>query len=156
MTEYAAKLRRSGYGEKYRRMVIRTGGEIYKKKVEQSEEEGGKKLYRSKDEMKRDKDKQMEGEWVEKRSDGRVSAPLILNPTVDGVMIRKIRKVVEEYNKAEKVNIKVVERGGSRLSANVKSNPLGVKSCWNEDCAICRGEGSGGHCRARGPVYEQR
>ena len=50
----------------------------------------------------------------------------------------------------------MVEREGTRMVSNVKSNPLGVKSCWNDECAICRGEGKSKDCRARGPVYEQR
>ena len=71
-------------------------------------------------------------------------------------MVKRIKKVVKEYNEKEKVDIKVVERGGTRMVTNVKSNPLGERSCWSEGCPVCRGEERGKNCRARGPVYEQR
>ena len=73
-----------------------------------------------------------------------------------GILLGKIKKVIREYNKVENVEMKVVERGGARMASNVKSNPLGVRSCWSNDCAVCRGGEGGKDCRSRGPVYEQR
>ena len=49
-----------------------------------------------------------------------------------------------------------MERGGSRMSSNVKSNPSGIRSCWSTECSVCRGGEGARDCRERGPVYEQR
>ena len=66
-----------------------------------------------------------------------MTAPLILDPTEDGRMLGKIKERVREYNNREKVDIKVVEKGGARMATCVKSNPLGEKNCWSKKCAIC-------------------
>ena len=94
--------------------------------MEEDGKEGGRRLYRSKKEMMEDKRKKNVENWCEKRGEVKVSAPLIIDPTEDGKLIERIKKVVKQYNSQEGVEIKVVERGGSRMSSNVKSNPLGI------------------------------
>ena len=53
----------------------------------------------------KNKKEQNEKSWCEKKSDSRISAPLILNPTEDGKMVDKIRKMINNYNIKEKVDI---------------------------------------------------
>ena len=156
LNEYAAKLRRSGYEEGFRRMVIKIGCSIYRKKMKEDEREGGKRVYRTKAEMVADKKEEKNGSWCEKASQSKVAAPLILDPTEEGVMVERIKKIIKDYNEKEKVEIKVVERGGRKTTTNVKSNHIGVRSCWSMDCPVCQGGDGGKNCRARGTVYEQR
>ena len=136
--------------------MIKAGRDIYRKKVKEDEREGGRVLYRTKAQMVEKKRGKEIGSWCEKVSASRVAAPLILDPTEGGKMVEKIEGIVKEYNEKEKVDTKVVERGGIKMSINVKSNPLGKKSCWSNDCPVCKGGDEGRNCRARGAVYEQR
>ena len=55
LDNYAAKLRRSGYDERFRAMVILTGCQIYVKKMKEGRKEGGRNVYRNKDEMVKNK-----------------------------------------------------------------------------------------------------
>jgi hypothetical protein len=58
-------------------------------------------------------------------------------------MSEEIRKICKDFNSIHNMGIKVLERGGRKLSMDVKSNPLGDKNCRRPKCEICKGEKPG-------------
>jgi hypothetical protein len=133
---------------------------IYRGKVEESKTEEGTPLYRSREWQKERRDKAKEEKqknWYQNRSsDGiRNLAPLILDPTEGGTMRKEMERVVALFKMAHKIGIKIMERGGRKSAADIRSDPLGTKLCNKENCTICRVPGSKGGCMGRGIGYRQ-
>jgi hypothetical protein len=159
MCEYNNRLRRSGYLGRYRQKVIEAAHKIYRKKCEVSES-GGQPLYREKqwNREQRQIDKEMKRKhWYRngKKGGDITHAPLILDPTHDRELKKKIQEVCDKEAKLSGIRLKVLERGGPKIKLDVKSNPLADKGCGRPLCLVCTGEYPGG-CGHYGIVYSVR
>ena len=56
-----------------------------------------------------------------------------------------MRKVLKRFKEEHKIDVKLCERGGSKLGNIAKSDPLKPPTCSREDCFPCSAEG-GGDC----------
>jgi hypothetical protein len=79
-------------------------------------------------------------------------APLIIDPTPDGIFKKEVEKICREQGEGGGMWIKVVERGGEKIKHICASNPAGSKACRRESCGICRGE-KPGRCSTKGAGY---
>jgi hypothetical protein len=157
MEKYNTRMRVSGYPSGYRHKVITAAHEIYKIKKEESDK-GGRPLYRGREYMKEARRLEKEKKrvtWYRKgKRNGRqiTHAPLIINPTFDRKLVEKMRKICDETAAVTGIRVKVIERGGQKLSGDAKSDPLACKECGRVECLPCRGE-KGGRCSDYGVTY---
>jgi hypothetical protein len=159
MERWDKKLRYSGYKSRFREQVISTALGIYKDKVKEDAKEGGKPLYRTREWRReaRDKEKELKStEWYKGQGAVTNIAPLIIDPTEGGIMKDEMQKICEQFRETHKMGILVQERGGSKSSADVKSDPLGTKLCQRTNCPICRTEGSRGGCQGGNIGYQHQ
>jgi hypothetical protein len=63
-------------------------------------------------------------------------------------------KVCEQFKATHGMGVRIVERGGRKLTSDVKSDPLGDKSCLRDTCPICSGS-KPGRCDKAGIGYRQ-
>jgi hypothetical protein len=140
--EYMQELKDSGYGEEFRRSILKSAVEGYEKIVK-DDENGVKKMYRSKDERKTDR-------WRDKRKKkknwaGEKYAGVIFVPCTPGGMLKKLMQKTEEEGRRggrEKMAIKVVERAGRPLGGELTRKKLKKKEeCGDKTCVLCKEEG---------------
>jgi hypothetical protein len=77
-----------------------------------------------------------------------------VDPTPDGVMAKEMAQVIKQFKETHKMGIKLMERGGKRLSSETKSDALGEKTCRREECSKCRVQ-KPGKCDKAGIGYSQ-
>ena len=73
-------------------------------------------------------------------------APLIICPSTCDQISKKMKNVLKRFKEEHKINVKLCERGGSKIGNIAKSDPLKPPTCSREDCFSCSAEG-GGDCR---------
>jgi hypothetical protein len=153
MQRYARKLQISGYPLAYRRSIISAAYSIYKDKIT-ADDNGSRPLYRNKQWNKENRKLKKEIEPKTWYSDENKThhAPLILDPTKGGTLAKKLDEICKRETKISGLRIKVVERGGQRLSSVCGSNPTKTPGCKRENCIICNGENPG-QCAELGPIY---
>lgn len=76
-----------------------------------------------------------------------------MTPLGGGEMAKKLDKICKIEAERSGIKIKVIERGGQRLSTVCGSNPTKTPGCKRGDCTICKGE-KPGLCSEIGPIYE--
>jgi hypothetical protein len=156
MTEYDIKMRFSGYSRNFRWNAIDSAYSIYLDKLKQ-QEDGIRPLYRHREYQRAAREKQKtkgKDNWYKGDELSPNMAPLIVDPTPGGNLLKEMQKVCSEFKQTHGIGIRLVERGGQRIASGVKSNPLGEKSCGREKCPICRGERPG-RCDRPGVGYRQ-
>jgi hypothetical protein len=157
MEAWDAKMRVSGYNERFRRQVIVAAVGIYRDKLSKAET-GEAPLYRGRlwQKERRDIEKDMKmSSWYKSKDKVPNVAPLIINPTQSGVLKKEIDKICSMFKETHNMGVKVMERGGRKATSDMKSDPLGDKICKRPDCRICTSEGTKGGCRGQGMGYAQ-
>ena len=130
----------SGYSSKFRGEVVCSAKNAYKNLL--SLQQGGKNMYRNRVEMlecKTLKKKQKEHWW---QSDVKGQKPftsiLFVPPTPKGVLAKMLKKREIELNKNSEMNIRVVERGGTKMkNILVQKNPFPPQKCQINFCPFC-------------------
>jgi hypothetical protein len=151
------KMRVSGYNTRFRRKVVKAAIGIYRDKVVKAMR-GEVPLYRDRKWQKnrRDKEKLMKmSNWFKTKGPIETFAPLIMNPTDDGMMRKEIDSILEQFKTTHGMAVKIMERGGRKCSADIKSDPFGNKVCSRPNCMICTHDGTKGGCRGQGMAYTQ-
>ena len=156
LTDYMARMREAGYGERYRKNVLLRAIGIYEK-MRKEDEEGVRPLHRPRDwqeEERRSAKKKKRHSWSSK---GGYIAPLFVPATPGGELAQMLRKTVEEEAEPG-FKFKVLESGGRTIKSQLqKSNPTATPGCDNLDCLACKdGRGKGGSCLKTNIQYELR
>jgi hypothetical protein len=156
MEAFDLKMRYSGYVRKYRWNIIESAFAIYETKV--SEDQNGiRPLYRHREFKREEREKKKARSretWYQGEENAPNMAPLIVDPTPNGTMYNEMLQVCKEFKATHKIGIKVVQRGGQKLSRAIKSNPLGSAGCLREKCSVCKGKKKG-KCDKPGIGYRQ-
>jgi hypothetical protein len=156
MKEYDLKMRYSGYSRNFRWNAIDAAYSIYTDKLKKHTE-GTRPLYRHREferinrENRKTKSKET---WYRGDELNPNSAPLIVDPTPGGILVKEMQKVCREFKETHGIGIIIVERGVRKIATNVRSNPLGDKGCSRDKCPVCRGERPG-QCDRPGVGYRQ-
>jgi hypothetical protein len=156
MEKFDLKMRYSGYLKKYRWNIIESAFAIYENKVKE-DREGTRPLYRHREYRRAERERKKASSresWYKGEETNPNMAPLIVDPTPGGTMYNEMLKVCEDFKATHKIGIRVVQRGGSKLTSHIKSNPLGSAGCLRDSCSICRGERKG-KCDKPGIGYRQ-
>ena len=152
-------MKRSGYKEGYRFQMIKAAVQIYEKKMEDIRS-GLIPMYRHADWEREERDKAKDDKkehWF--RSKNRVDgvtiyeAPLILDPTFDGAMKNEIANICKRFSVDSNLKVLVTERGGLKVSRDVRPDPLWDSGCGRLECECCE-SGDKGKCEKRSTGYE--
>ena len=154
VTEYMSRMRTAGYGENYRKEVLKHAIGIYDKKWE-DDMNGVQPIFRPKNwkrEERKEAKRRKRHEWATK---GGHIAPIFVPATPGGTLMKMMRKVAEDEAK-EGIRFKIIEMGGRTLKSMFqKSNPTATQGCSEEDCIGCNIErGKGGNCQRNNINYE--
>ena len=154
ITEYMKRMKQAGYGEVYRKTVLKHALGIYDTKIKMHEE-GVRPLYRPKSYKKKERKAakiKKKHQWAKK---GGYTAPIFVPATPGSQLLKEMRKVAQEANK-EGIRFKIIESGGIKLKQVLqKSNPTATPGCDKEDCMCCEDErGKGGQCHRANVNYE--
>jgi hypothetical protein len=109
--------------------------------------------------MREERDKEKEtkaANWYKGQGTVPNLAPLILDPTEGGKMKEEMTKICELFRETHNIGILVQERGGTKSSMDVRSDPLGSRLCKRDNCPICRTEGSKGGCQGGNVGYQHQ
>ena len=79
-------------------------------------------------------------------------APLIICPQDGSSVTRKMKDICNNFARETNIHVKVVTRGGNKLTSNSKSNPLRKGECGRENCMVCT-TGGIGDCSRSGAGY---
>ena len=81
--------------------------------------------------------------------------PIFVPPTPNGELAKILKRVADRSTEAG-VKFKIVESGGKKLEAALKTaNPTESPGCIDRRCVACRNErGSGGNCRGSNINYK--
>ena len=155
LNDYAHRLAKAGYDQKFRKDVLTNGINIYEKKVQESEA-GLNPLNRPKDfkKIERRKAKKMKkNQWSKK---GGYAAPVIV-PSTPGGQLAKMLKEVANEEKDMGIKLKIVEKGGITLERTLmRSNPMASDECGKDDCPVCKKGGRGKICHKGNINYEDK
>jgi hypothetical protein len=156
LQNFVLKMRRSGYPGKYRQKVLLAAEGIMKQKIK-DDKEGRVPLYRGREydaAGRRLRKEKKSINWYNGKDtrDKYYMAPLIIDPTPDGLLKKELEKICREQGEEGGMWIKVIERGGDKLKNICKSNPSGSKECGRASCGICRGD-KPGRCSTKGAGY---
>ena len=156
-------MRKSGYDEGYRRVVIQAAIEIYDSIV-QADNLEKRPVYRSvkwkEEHEKKDDPNEKRENWYRTKHPQRVDgeeiyeAPLILDPTAEGKMEEEIVRVCKEFEASMGMRVKLAMRGGKKICQDAKSEPMGDGKCGRQECETCYNGGGGGGCMRKGSVYQ--
>ena len=69
-----------------------------------------------------------------KKAEEIARAPLIISPVAGGPVSKHMKDVCKKFAIQHNIHIQIKQRGGNKMSREVKSNPLRCGGCGREDC----------------------
>ena len=156
MDEFAVKMWRSGYPASWRADTVKTSLQKYEDMLRE-EREGGKPLFRPKSFMEEERAMaklKKAKQWHKAGGEGGLlaGAPLIVCPGAGSMIAKKMKSVCKTFKSEHKIDVRVYERGGSKVGSIAKSDPLKPESCGRENCFPCT-SGGGGDCSKSSVAY---
>ena len=79
-------------------------------------------------------------------------APLIICPQAGDSLTKIMKTICKKFSEESNINVKVVTRGGNKMTRDLKSNPLRKGGCGREECMVCSTWGKG-DCSRSGAGY---
>ena len=153
MTKWARKLRRSGYPETFRHQVVTAAVGRWKRMCRE-EDEDIRPIHRPRSWRRRDRRVAKEAKrsaWH--KVEGKVSAPLILDP-VPGNMVDRMREEVAKFEKVHGIHVPIIQRAGKSVRSDVKPEPLRKAGCGRLECLVCRSGDKQGDCQKNSVTYK--
>ena len=114
LNDFSARMRASGYGERYRLEVIKSGVEGFEKMVAE-EKNGGRPINqrRTWNEDQRQKKKELQKKNWYKR--GGFDVPIFVPHTPNGELAKRMKEAEAQNHQGRKIRFKIVEKGGVTL-----------------------------------------
>ena len=152
LNDFSQRMRASGYGERYRYEVIKSGVEGFDKMIAEKNK-GGRPINQRRTWNEDQRQKKKESQKKNWFKGGGFDVPLFVPHTPNGELAKRMRKAEAQNHQGRKIRFKIVEKGGVTLENLLRrSNPWSEESCGREDCFPCKG-GGGGTCWREGVVY---
>ena len=151
LSEFAERLRDSGYGERFRVEVIRSILEGWRKMVEE-QEKGGRPINRPR---KWNQGEREESKWRKKTSwyrAGGYTTVIFCTYTPNSVLAKKWREVEARGAATRGWRYRVVELGGRSIRSSLCRFPWGVPCSDPTKCLVCS-TGGRGPCTRPGCTY---
>ena len=149
MNQFSFKMWRSEYPSSWLEGAVRSAITKYEKMVKE-DLHGIRPLFRLNSYMEEEKrlaKVQKKKSWhTAGREEKMVTgAPLIIGPSAGDHISNGMKKVCTRFKEEHNIDIKVCERGGTKVGSIVKSDSLKPSVCDRGDCFPCAKEG-GGDC----------
>ena len=137
LTNFMAKLKSSGYSEKFRHEIILSAKSAFRTMIE-DDSSGKKPLYRNRDQIDCDKKvRQSKGRWWNKGTQ-QYKAVLFVPPTPNSELAKLMQKREAELNLNSNERIKIIEKGGLKISQILtKADPFPREFCDEPKCPYC-------------------
>jgi hypothetical protein len=137
LSDYMQVLTNSGYPEKFRLEVLKSGEEAYRRLLDK-EKAGERRLYRRKTDREDER-------WKEKRKkkcswQGNYSGVIFVPYTKDSKLRKDLQQLEERMRVGgrEAHKIKVIERAGPTLTGSlIRKDPFGRQKCQDKACFQC-------------------
>ena len=154
ITEYMRRMKAAGYGEKYRRDILKHALGIFDKKWE-DHRNGVQPIFRPKMWKREERKIAKASKKVNWATQGGYIAPVFIPTTPGGVLLKMMRETAEAEAK-EGIRFRIMEVGGKTLKRTLqRSNPTATPGCEDTECIACKDErGRGGNCRRNNVNYE--
>ena len=154
LTEFAARMKKSGYGEGLRKSILEAAMRIFKVEV-QREEEGTRPIHRWrywKEEERYDEKKKKASNWFAK---GGFESVLFVPTTENGELERRLRNAEERKKGGRKWRLRIQETTGRTLKTILhNTQPWEEGVCQDkEGCLVCKHAVRPGGCRRVGAAY---
>ena len=155
INEYMRRMKRAGYGEKYRKGVLAAALGIVNRKW-QDHNNGIRPIFRPKDwnkEERKERKQRNKTDWATK---GGHIAPIFVPATPRGELAKEMKKVAD-VEARDGIHFKIVEMGGRTIKSELqRSNPTATPGCNKDDCLACKtgGRGKGGQCHRNNVNYK--
>ena len=152
LTEFALRLKWSGYNARYRAEVLQAAVRGYEKLLE-AVDRGERPLHRPREweaQARRQKKLIAKAAWY------RPAHTVTFVPaTPGGELTCLLREVLQEEGQRLGLNIRAVEQGGTSLKRKLTGGDLkGGELCGQPDCLLCKSGVKGGCHRRAGVVYK--
>ena len=133
LNDFSNRMRASGYGERYRFEIIKSGVEGFDKMIKE-ENAGGRPINQrrtwneEKNEDQRQKKKKLKKKnWF---NSGGFNVPLFVPHTPNGELAKKMRGAEAQNHQGRRIRFKIVEKGGVTLENLLRrSNPWSAEGC---------------------------
>jgi hypothetical protein len=137
LNEYMTVLKHSGYNEKFREEVLKSGEAAYLR-IRKEDQEGGRPMYRK-------KESDVVARWMKKREkkkswQGEFSGVVFIPHTKNSELMKKMQKVEERMRTGgrERHAMKIVERAGMTIGSRmIRKNPFARRECEEKRCFPC-------------------
>ena len=137
------ELRASGYSEKDRYEILRSGIKSYES-LRKQEEEGKRPFFRNRNFNRKQRITEKEakkGNWF-KQKDNKFSSVFFVPPTPGSQLLKMLKKIEDKFKIDEKSRIKFVETSGRKyIDYYRNSNPFNVRCKPEDRCFVCNSEG---------------
>ena len=148
MSDFANRMRASGYRERFRREIIESGMKGYEKQVQRNNR-GERPLYRWKGYMREERE---EKKALKKRAWYRPHDTVLFCPaTPGGELAKRMRNVTNDVRRRSGLNVKVVERGGISLKTQLGNRD--ENRCRDSGECVIHRCGNRGDCAKENVVY---
>ena len=149
LSDFAHRMRMSGYPEQFRREIIVAGVRGYEKQVERSDK-GECPLHRPKGFRREERTQE---KAIKKRAWYRPSDAVLFCPsTPGGELARRMRRITQDASERTGLRVRIVERGGVSIQSQlVRRENQGM--CRNTNDCVIHKSGGRGNCSTENIVY---
>merc|ERR1711954_399167 len=149
LPKFMQKLRNSGYNEKERLDILRSGITTHNK-IKELVTNGKRKYYRSPGECSKERERKKSAKysWFKKTTEPeKYATVMFIEATPNSELISAIKVVEEKYKIAENQRIKFIEKNGRKLIETIRVSDPFRENCKEEDCLPCRNTNIYVNCR---------
>ena len=154
LSDLAARMKASGYSEKFRCEIINAGLRGYEK-MSQIEESGGRPINRLRSDNASERKQEKLRNKITWHKKGGYNVPIFIPYTPKGELARIVRDISERDKSRKYVRFRVVEESGiSFKNLLQKSDPWSKSKCTRADCFPCTTTDKGGNCSKSNVTYQ--
>ena len=162
LTDFAVRMKLSGYSERYRHNIIRSAITGWKRQIEQ-DRNGNRPMYRDRSWKKLERRKEKErkaAHWFRNDENTKYDFPIFCPCTPNSELLHRWRKVADNIKQQtnDMIRPKIIEQGGTSLKSILCKSAPKETNCNDTDCLVCSCDSNKGlECRktSRGGIgYE--
>ena len=158
LNKFMSELKASGYSQKDRQEILKSGVNRYNK-LRGQEEEGTRPFFRNKHfekEKRRNLKEAKKGSWFRKK-DNKFTSVFFVAPTPNSILMKMLQKTEDKFKVGDSDRIKFVETSGRKYLDFFKSSNVSTARCeTSENCLVCENSKSGTNCKAMNIGYSLR
>ena len=149
LSEFSGRMRASGYGARYRLKIIKSAMTAFDK-MREEQEHRGRPINRPRSyqrETRKKKKISAKSQWYKT---GRYSTVMFVPATPHGKLAYMLRESERKMTQERGWRIKIVERGGHKISSRLVKDPW-TGPCDKDECLVCRSAETGSGRKNSGP-----